>query len=170
MVVFQIYDRHFDLNEWFVLAMIVGGFSVIYLLPKIIPVISMIFGFLFGPFLGLVFDHTLAVPPLDLYDVGDRSSYEIFDIFSYMMYAPFGYLFIYFFEKFNIKGLWSIFYIIGWKILSLLLEWACVKIGIFHYKHGYMLPYSIPVYLFVQSQLFVIYRYFFKNACKGVKT
>lgn len=97
MVVFQIYDRHFDLNEWFVLAMIVGGFSVIYLLPKIIPVISMIFGLLFGLFLGLVFDHTLAVPPLDLYDVGDRSSYEIFDIFSYMMYAPFGYSFIYLF-------------------------------------------------------------------------
>ena len=163
MVIFQIYDKHFDLNEWFVLAMIVGGFGVIYLLPKILPILTVIFGLLFGPFLGLVYDHTIAVPPLDLYDVGDNSSYELFDIFSYIMYAPFGYLFIYFFEKLNIRSFWSILYIIGWSIPSILLEWICVKVGIFHYKHGYALPYSIPVYFFVLSQLLLIYQYFFRG-------
>ncbi|MCM2533115.1 hypothetical protein NDK43_12830 [Neobacillus pocheonensis] len=162
-MIYLIYDHHLNLNEWFVLALIIGGFSVIYYLPKFFPIITMIYGLLVGPFLGLVFDHSLAVPPVDLYDVGDDSKYELFDLLSYMMYSPFGYLFIYFYEKFHLKGLMNVLYILFWTILSIALEWVCVEVGVFHYKNGYRLAYSIPVYLFILSEHLFVFQYFFRK-------
>lgn len=162
-MIYLIYDHHFNLNEWFVLALIIGGFSVIYNLPKFFPIITMIYGLLVGPFLGLVFDHSLAVPPIDLYDVGDDSKYELFDLLSYMMYSPFGYLFIYFYEKFHLKGLMNVLYILFWTILSIALEWVCVKVGVFHYKNGYRLAYSIPIYLLILSEHLFVFQYFFRQ-------
>ncbi|MFD0825768.1 hypothetical protein ACT8ZR_08825 [Neobacillus sp. M.A.Huq-85] len=163
MIIYQIYDRHFNINEYFILFMILGGFSLIYFIPKIMPMSAMLFCLLFGPFLGMVFDHSLAVPPLDFYDVGDLSDYEFFDILSYMMYCPFGYLFIYFFKKFKVRGLMCIVYILVWTVGAIALEWLCVKIGIFHYKNGYGLRYSICIYVFVESLLVIVYHYFFRK-------
>lgn len=104
MMVYLIYDRHFNLNEWFVIGMIIGGMALFYLLPKILPLLTVVYCFLIGPFLGMVFDHIIAVPPLDLYDVGDESGYSLLDLLSYSMYAPFGYFFIYFYKRLRIKG------------------------------------------------------------------
>ncbi|OIK15631.1 hypothetical protein BIV60_08800 [Bacillus sp. MUM 116] len=163
MVILQIYDRYFNLNEWFVLVLVLGGFCLVFFLPKMIPLSATLFCLLFGPFLGMVFDHTLAVPPLDFYDVGDKSEYELFDILSYLMYCPFGYLFIYFLEKFKINSFKCIVYILVWTIGGIMLEWIGSKIGIFHYKNGYKLPFSILVYVFTQSLLLIVYHYFFRK-------
>ncbi|WML39281.1 hypothetical protein RCG19_19170 [Neobacillus sp. OS1-2] len=156
------YDHHFNGNEWFVIGMIIGGLGLIYFLPKMYPLLTTLFFLLMGPYLGLVFDHTLAVLPLDLYDVGDSPGYSLFDLLSYTMYAPFGYIFIYFYEKLYIKGQATVIYIIIWSLMAILLEWMCVKVGIFRYKNGYKLFYSIPVYFFVESLLLLLYLKFFK--------
>ncbi|WP_066064788.1 hypothetical protein [Neobacillus soli] len=171
MMVYLIYDRHFNVNEWFVIGMIIGGMVLFYLLPKILPLLTVVYCFLIGPFLGLVFDHTIAVPPLDLYDVGDESGYSLFDLLSYTMYAPFGYFFIYFYERLRIKGQSKVVYIFIWSFLAIFVEWISVHVGIFHYKNGYKLLYSIPIYFFVESLTLFIYLYFFnKNSAikKGV--
>ncbi|MBV7504684.1 hypothetical protein KW850_05320 [Bacillus sp. sid0103] len=166
MIGHLIYDRHFDLNEWFVLGMIIAGIGLIYFLPKILPGPTVAFCLLIGPYLGMTFDHTISVPPLDLYDVGDGPSFSFFDLLSYTMYAPFGYIFIYFYERLNINGQKKVIYIIIWTIMAILLEKVCNKVGIFHYKNGYKLyklAYSIPIYFFVESLLLFFYLKFFRK-------
>lgn len=155
--------HQFDLNEWFVIGMIVVGLCLIYFLPQKLPLLTTIFCLLIGPYLGLIFDHTIAVPPLDLYDVGDDHGYSLFDLLSYCMYAPFGYIFIYFYERLHIKGQLRGVYILFWAVMAILLEWICVKVGIFHYKNGYKLLYSIPVYFFVESLLLLLYLHFYQK-------
>lgn len=156
-----IYDTGFNLNEWLVIGFIIVGFAVILMLPKIFSLPEALFSLLFGVTIGLMFDHTIAVPPFDYYDVGDKSDYQYFDIFSYLMYAPFGYIFIFLYLKFHITGFKTILYIVLWTALGILTEWVSKEFGIFHYKNGYKLIYSIPIYLFVQSLQLYLFQYFF---------
>ncbi|WP_336789219.1 hypothetical protein [Paenibacillus sp. MMO-177] len=158
-----IYDHHFNSNELYVIALMTVGFTVYRLLPRTLSPLQTIFNMLISVTLGLIFDHTIAVPPFDLYDVGDSSSYEFFDLISYLMYAPYGYLFVYGFERFRISGIITIGYILGWAAISLLFEWLGFKVGVFHYKHGYQILYSIPIYLVVLSFQLALYRAAFSN-------
>ncbi|MGX6445686.1 hypothetical protein ACWM35_20915 [Neobacillus sp. K501] len=158
-----IYDTGFNLNEWLVIGFIVVGFAVVLLLPKIFSSAAALFCLMFGVTTGLMFDHTIAVPPFDYYDVGDLSDYQYFDIFSYLMYAPFGYIFIFLYLKLNVTGFKIVFYIILWTAIGIGIEWVSKEAGIFHYKHGYRLLYSIPIYLFVQSIQLVIFQTLFQK-------
>ncbi|MFD1039847.1 hypothetical protein ACFQ3N_15800 [Virgibacillus byunsanensis] len=151
------YDHSFNLNEWFVIISTVGLSIIVWKLPKIFSRLESIAYYLYGVFTGMFFDHTISVAPLDYYDVNDNSSYEFIDFISYIMYGPFSYIFIYFYVKFNINGYKHIVYIVIWTAISILVEWISVKVGLFHYKQGYTLFYSIPIYLFVQTLQVVIY-------------
>ncbi|SFE89277.1 hypothetical protein SAMN05216378_4483 [Paenibacillus catalpae] len=157
------YDHHFNGNEWFVIGLMSMGFAAYWLLPRTLSPLQTIFTMLLSVTFGLIFDHTIAVPPFDLYDVGDRSSYETFDLISYLMYAPYGYLFIYGAERYRISGMPVIGYIILWSGISLMFEWFGIKVGLFHYKHGYTILYSIPIYLVVLSIQLKMYRAAFSN-------
>lgn len=163
-----IYDTSFNLNEWFVIGMIVVGIAMILILPKMFPLPAVFLNLMFGVTMALMFDHTIAVPPFDFYDVGDESNYDYFDIFSYLMYAPFGYLFIYFFLRFKVKGFKIILYLIVWTILGLTIEWIAKEVGVFHYKNGYKLIYSISIYLNVQSLHLYLYLHLFKEKNQNV--
>ncbi|MFC5732470.1 hypothetical protein [Cytobacillus gottheilii] len=158
-----LYEQGFNANEMVILGMIIIGGIIVIVLPKILSKASAVFSLLFGVTTGLMFDHTLAVPPLDLYDVNDQSIYQTFDMFSYLMYAPFGYIFIYIYRRFNIKGWKVIPYILGWTALAILVEVWAIKVGIFHFKNGYRSLYSIPIYLFVQSVQLFLYEKVFMN-------
>ncbi|UJF33460.1 hypothetical protein [Paenibacillus hexagrammi] len=153
-----IYDTHFNGNEWFVIGVTVIAFAFIWLLPRTFSSVQTAFNMLIGIAFGLVIDHTLNVPPFDLYDLGDQTKYEIFDMMSYIMYAPFGYWFIYWYKRLRMYDLLIIPYILLWVGIALGLEWMAVKVGVFHYKHGYQLIYSFPVYLFLMSTHLVMYR------------
>ncbi|ACS98883.1 hypothetical protein [Paenibacillus sp. JDR-2] len=146
-----VYDQQFNSNELYVISLMTVGFTFYRLLPRTPSPLQTCFNMLISVTLGLMFDHTIAIPPFDFYDVGDRSSYEFFDFISYLMYAPFGYLYIYGFERFRISGIITIGYILVWAAIAILFEWLGVKFGVFHYKHGYCILYSIPIYLVVLS-------------------
>ncbi|MDR6884752.1 hypothetical protein [Bacillus sp. 3255] len=161
-----IYDSSFDANEWFVLAILAAGVVAIWLLPRRFTMEQALFNLLTGIVLGLMLDHTLALPPFDLYDVGDESTYSLFDMFSYAMYAPYGYLFIYIYKRWRIKGLYTIPYILVWSLVSVGIEWLSVKVGVFHYKNGYHLNFSFPIYLFLQSMHVLLFRSFFPDSFK----
>ncbi|TLS50997.1 hypothetical protein FE782_18210 [Paenibacillus antri] len=141
--------------------MIAAGSIAFLLCPKRLAPTQTLFGLLFGVVAGLMFDHTIAVPPFDLYDVGDQAAYTGFDIFSYLMYAPFGYFFIYFLERRRIRGVFLMFYIVVWVALALLIEYVGLLVGLFHYKEGYLILYSIPIYTFLQSILVLMNRTIF---------
>lgn len=59
---------------------------------------------LFPATIARIADHLFAGPPLDLYDLMDSGNYDLFDILSYPLYGPVAYIFLYIYEKFEIKG------------------------------------------------------------------
>jgi len=158
-----VYDVGFNANEWFVLGTIVAGAVSIALAPKRFTPTQAVFNASIGIFLAHAFDHTLALPPFDYYDLNDQSAYQLFDLISYAMYLPYGYFFIYFAQLFRVRGLLIIPYIGLWVSFGIAVEWCSLRLGVFHYKHGYTLMYSIPVYAFLQTLHLAVYRNVFER-------
>ncbi|MBM7663027.1 hypothetical protein JOC85_003853 [Bacillus mesophilus] len=157
-----IYDNQFNENEWFIIIVSVVMYTLIFLLPKKFSLGTSITLLLLGFYIGLLSDHSISIPPFDFYDVNDNSKYEVFDILTYVMYGPFGYFLIYFYEHFKIRGYKTIFYIIVWTFFAIILEYVGTKFGIFHYKQGYRLAFSVPIYVGLQS-LTIFYYVILKN-------
>lgn len=162
--------RELDLNEWVSIGMFIAGVAVVYLLPNILPIEAKIYSFLFGPFAAMLFDQTIGVPPFDLYDVGDGPHFPLSDMMSYAMYIPFGYIFLHLYQLIGIKGYRSIFYVLFWSFVGVAVEWFSMKVEIFHYKNGYKIIYSFPIYIFVQSVFLMIYHYGFKKSLNEKQT
>jgi hypothetical protein len=165
-----IHDTGFNANEWFVLAMIAVGAIAIVAFPKRFTPLQTTFNLLIGIVFGLLFDHTIAVPPFDFYDVGDESAYQWFDVFSYVMYAPFGYFFVYFMERWRIRGGWLIPYVAAWTAVGIGIEWVSVMVGLFHYKNEYKILYSIPIYAYLQSLHTWLYRLAFSETSRDASS
>ncbi|MFC0216745.1 hypothetical protein ACFFK0_30565 [Paenibacillus chartarius] len=153
-----VYSTQFDGNEWFVIGLTVIGFAAIWIVPRRFSPLQTTFTLLIGVAFGLVFDHTIEVPPFDFYDLGDHSRYELFDMISYIMYAPFGYLFIYGYERLRMFEFMTIIYLLIWACMATGLEKLAVIAGVFHYKHGYQWMYSFPIYIMVLSVHLLMYR------------
>lgn len=150
------YENQFNQNEWFILTVLIITFGIIFFLPKRFPISIFILYLIVGTFAGLSVDHTISIKPFDYYDVNDSSKYEIFDFLTYMMYGSFTYIVIYFYDKLNITGYANIYYVVIWAVAAILMEWIGLQIGVFHYKNGYKIFYSVPIYLFVLS-LYILY-------------
>ncbi|WP_248927055.1 hypothetical protein [Paenibacillus hamazuiensis] len=159
-----VYDTHFNGNEWLVIGLTVIGLAAIRLFPRSFSPMQTTFNMLIGITFGLIFDHTIGIPPFDLYDFGDQAKYQFFDIISYAMYMPFGYWFIFGYERFRIRGFSIILYILVWALLGISLETVGVKVGQFHYKDGYRLAFSFPIYLLLLSAHLGLYRLAFSRA------
>ena len=162
-----LYNVGFNANEWFALGMIALGATGMALAPKRFTPTQALFNASIGVFLAHAFDHTLALPPFDYYDLNDRSAYELFDFISYAMYAPYGYFYIYLAQRFRIRGFLVIPYIAVWVCLAAAVEWCSLRFGLFHYKHGYILAYSIPIYAFLQTLHLTVYRRVFERPSVG---
>ncbi|MDQ6418502.1 hypothetical protein RB620_03535 [Paenibacillus sp. LHD-117] len=145
------YDNRFNANEWFVIGMLTLVIILLAVLPRRFPVKWAAVFTLYGAFSGLYLDHTLAVEPLDYYDVNDNSSFELLDFLTYVIYGPFSYLLAYLHDRWKIKPSRDPLYVLCWALLSVGVEWFAMKIGVFHYKNGYNLYYSFPIYLLVIS-------------------
>ncbi|WP_224724715.1 hypothetical protein [Paenibacillus vietnamensis] len=158
-----VYDNQFNMNEWYAIVLTVIGLAAIRFFPRSFSPLQTTFNLFIGVTLGLVFDHTIAIPPFDLYDFGDQSKYQLFDIISYAMYMPFGYWFIYWHERMRVGGLLTIVYIFVWAWIGIAAETAGVYVGMFHYKEGYRLAYSFPIYLLLQSAHLGLYRMAFSR-------
>lgn len=152
-----IYDSRFNANEWFVVIGLVVGYTAIFLLPRQFPPKHAILYALYGVFGGFFCDHTLSVSPFNIYDVNDTSNFQIMDFLSYLMYAPFGYVFMYVYERLRIKPKWIPVYILAWSLVSVCIESLTVQLGVFHYKKQYRLGYSFPIYVFFQSVQMAMY-------------
>ena len=147
----RIYERSFDLNEWFIIISLIGLLLLIWVTPKIFSFLEGMSYFVYGISVGMFYDHTISIPPWDFYDVNDSSAYQGIDFISYIMYGPYSYFFIYIYRKLRINGIMNLAYILIWTAFSLLMEWLTVKIGIFHFDKGYKMYWSIPIYMAVQS-------------------
>jgi hypothetical protein len=147
----------FDKNEWFVLIGIMVSYSIVRFLPKRFPTVISVLLMLFGPIVARMCDHFLASPKLDLYNLMDTPNYDLFDLFTYFLYAPFSYLFIYFYDRWNVKGAGMLLYLFLWTVASAFFEWIHTLFHVFTY-HNWRLSYSFTVYLVVQC-LELLYYY-----------
>ncbi|WP_253905472.1 hypothetical protein [Bacillus sp. THAF10] len=113
---------------------------------------------------GIIFDHTISIPPFDFYDVNDSTYFELFDFISYLQYGPYGYLFFYFHSLLKVKGYYNLLYIIVWSLIAMLTEGLAAYFGVFHYKKGYIFMYSFPFYFYVQSITLALYMFIMKKS------
>ncbi|WP_462411585.1 hypothetical protein [Neobacillus sp. Marseille-QA0830] len=150
--------QNFDQNEWFIILWLVISCTIVWFLPKRYPLSITILMMVYSATVARFSDHLLSIPQSDLYDVMDGPKFELFDLFSYALYAPFGYLFVYFFERLNIKGLWIAVYIVICSFGGTGFEWIAKYFNVFTYK-GWLISYSFTVYLIVQTFTVLFYKY-----------
>jgi hypothetical protein len=156
--------QQFDENEWFIIVSIVTSFAFIYFLPRRFPTSISILTLSFSIFIARVTDELLAGPKVDFYDVIDSGKYELFDIISYAMYAPFAYVFVYIFDRYNLKGMKLFFYIVGFSLIGWGVEWVSAYFHVFTYKE-WKFSYSLAVYLIIQP-ITLLFFILIKNAHK----
>jgi len=148
----------FDQNEWFVCIACVLSYAVLFLLPKKIPNSLVVLIFIYSFTVARLYDTVLASPWVDFYDIMDTGKYDLFDIILYVMYAPFGYFFIYAYETFNIKGLGIILYILIWSAAGTGFEHLNSIFDVFEYKNWRPI-YSLSVYFITQAGTIALYTF-----------
>jgi hypothetical protein len=157
----------FDANEWYILLNSVFGYTWVLFLPKRYPRTISVLVVLFCVSVATIFDHTIGMPPLDMYDINDQKKYELMDVITYFMYCPYALLSVYLYDKFNPKGFYYTAYIVGWSFLAILFEWLAVKCHVFTYNHWSLIN-SFSVYIVsmtLQLNFFrFILRYFSKTS------
>jgi hypothetical protein len=153
------YDYAFNKNEWFIIIVLIIGHLLVFLLPKRFPFLLSSILYMFSITTGTIFDNTIGAYIFDLYDVGDSSKYTYRDVLSYIMYGPGGYLFIYVQDRFKFHGKALGAYIFIFCFMSLGIEVLGIHFGVFHYKNGYHIYYSYPIYVVTNSVFYWIYAY-----------
>lgn len=145
------FPRDFDQNEWLIIACVAFLIFLLYKLPKRFPTSVTVLLLLFTLTVSRVVDHTIAGPDINFYDIMDSGKFEFFDIFCYITYAPFGYIFVYVYDKYKFRGTRLFIFIIAWSISSIIFEMftASSYINFFKY-HNWKPIYSFPIYLVVQ--------------------
>ncbi|GAA0315460.1 hypothetical protein GCM10008967_02530 [Bacillus carboniphilus] len=147
----------FDTNEMYISFMLVLAYSAFLIFPKRLPHHITLLIMTWGFATSTLFDFTIGGGLMDFYKVNDSNQYELFDLITYFLFAPFSYFFVYFYERFNINKKTFIVYVLGWCVLGLVMEKVSSWMGVTHYQNGYKLPYSIAVFLVVQTATALFY-------------
>jgi hypothetical protein len=104
----------------------------------------------------LALDHSIGVPPFDLYDTNVNPKLTLPDFLTALLYMPFGYFFAYGYKVLKIKGLRIPLYILVWSLFGIGFEKLADHFHVFTYK-GWSLRWSFLVYLFVQTTASALY-------------
>ncbi len=141
--------QDFDGNEWFILACLLIVYPIVFRLPRPFP---KSFVFLIGLFtlsLAKGADHTLGVDPLDYYDTNEVPVFDVTDFATWLLYPAAGYLFVYAFHRFRVRGLSVPVYVLFCSGAAVGFELLCVRFQVFIYKE-WNPGYSFVVYLLAQ--------------------
>lgn len=136
----------FDWNEWF---FIISSVIVILLYLPIRkyfhPVIVLTIWVSNITYVSTI-DYFLLATPFKLYIFGDNSTYELSGaLFHLIMYPCASLLFLFGYDKFQLSGRKTIWYILFWSAFAVFFEWISVQNHALTYK-GWQLYYSIPTY------------------------
>ncbi|PYI53872.1 hypothetical protein [Paenibacillus flagellatus] len=163
----MIWPQRFDANEWFLLSALAVMAVLFFVMPRRFPKSVTIVFLALGVGIPMYADFLIAPKPFDLYDVNDTGNYELFEILFYFVYAPFAYFFVYFFDRWNVRGLGIAGYVVVWSAFAVAFEALAARLHVFHYK-GWTLGYSSLVYLVVQS-LYLAFYYRIKRTYAATK-
>lgn len=149
--------RYFGPNEWFVLIGLVAGYLLVIFLPNRLPRSVSALILLLGMAIPLSLDHSIGVPPFDVYDTNIDPKITFTDLLTWLMYPPFSYLFVYFYDRWNVRGAAVSLYVLVWSLFSTVFEALAVVCGVFEYKH-WSLHDSFLIYVIVQLLTAAIFR------------
>lgn len=154
--------REFDANEWYILISLCTAISITLALPRRFPTAITLVILSLGVGFPMFFDFLLAPPPFDLYHINDTSKYELFEIILYYVCPLFAYLFLYYYDKWNVRGIFVTVYILAWSTFGMLFEALAVICHVFKYN-GWNMGYSVVFYLAAQSFFIWLYSVIKKN-------
>lgn len=158
--------EHFDINEWFTLISLAVTVTIAFLLPKRFSPVAITVYTVFTVFISQSVDSLIAVKPFDMYDVSDSSKYEVMDIVIYYLnYPPYTYIFLYFYDKWQLKGVVRILYVGVFSGISVFFEWLACLCHVFTFN-GWKLWYSPFVYLVVFT-LYIIVHHATEKVLRG---
>ncbi|UIR28625.1 hypothetical protein LZP85_11525 [Priestia flexa] len=138
-------------NEVILLCMIGLAIVIALLLPRKLTKEIAILSWLWGLASGLVFDFTIGGGIIDFYTVNDSPHYELFDGLYYVLFAPFGYFFIYFYEALHISKYTFIYYILTWTLIGMGMNWVFITSDIIAFQNEFTIIYSFSVFLLIQT-------------------
>ncbi len=147
----MIWIGNFNLNEISLIIMNVIGYSIMMFIPKKLGRDVTFISILAGLSTGMLFDFTIGGGLLDFYKENDSNHYELFDLFYYSLFAPFGYFFMYFYHRLRINKITFIFYITAWAFIGITVQWIFTLLHILTYQNNYQLSYSFPIFLLTQT-------------------
>lgn len=159
-------EDKFDLNDYFVICAVLVSWGIYFFLPKVFSKQLTILIFLYSLTAAGLFDNSIGAEPFDFYDIMDGPEYTVMDVVVYFLYPPFSYLFLYLYKKYQIKDRYLVFFIASFTAAAIAIEWVFYIMGVFHYKNGNSIKYSVCTYLFIQSLLIVFYRFLRTNKQK----
>lgn len=152
-------ENKFDLNDYFVIIALFLSWGIYFFLPKVFSKQMTILIFLYSLTAAGLFDNSVGAAPFDFYDIMDGPAYTVMDVVVYFLYPPFSYLFLYLYKKHQIRDQYLVFFIASFTAAAIAVEWVFHKAGVFEYKNGNSIIYSICAYLFIQSLLIAVYRF-----------
>jgi hypothetical protein len=155
-------------NQWFLLVGLIVSYGVVLLLPRKLPRSVSFLMMMLSASLALGFDHTIGVPPYDLYDTNIDPAFTLADLFLALLYLPFGYFFVYGYRQLKIRRLGIPFYILVWSLFGTGFEAIALHFHVYTYK-GWSLRYSFVVYVCVQL-ISVIYYHLLMRRFAQLKT
>ena len=159
----------FNINEISLIILNLIGYFLMLILPKKLTREVACLSVLSGLTTGLLFDFTIGGGLLDFYRQNDSNHYELFDLFYYSLFAPFGYFFMYFYHRLHITKRTFTYYITSWSILAMILQWIFTLLHILTYQHNFKLIYSLPIFLITQSVTGIYYGFITTNSKKTVE-
>lgn len=143
--------QHFDKNEISLIILNVLAYFALFLLRKKFPPQIRNVALMWGLAIGILFDFTIGGGLIDFYKVNDSNRYEGADVLYYILYAPFGYFFFYFYDALKIDKKTFLFYVLAWSFVGLAAQWLFNILDIITLQKGYRLAYSFPVFLLTQT-------------------
>lgn len=150
---------NFSMNEIALILFNLGGYILMFLLPKRLSREVAFLGLLSGVATGMLFDFTIGGGILDFYKQNDTNHYELFDFVYFVLYAPAGYFFMYFYNMLHINKQTFIFYITAWSLLAIALQWVFTLLDVITYQHHYQGLYSFPIFLTTQAIAGIFYEF-----------
>ncbi|MDQ0198734.1 hypothetical protein [Neobacillus ginsengisoli] len=153
----------FDWNEWFIIISSTIIFSMFLLIRKYFPPVLVIIIWVFNIEFVASIDYFLAATPFKLYYFSDNATYEASAaLFHLFMYPSASLLFLYAYDKWELYGKKTVWYILFWTVYSLFFEWLCLKNHVLTYT-GWKMYYSIPTYPISAIVLIILFRFIKKK-------
>lgn len=143
--------KQFDGNEIWLILLLGGAYTALFLLPQKFTRQTTVISLLWGFTIGMLFDFTIGGGLIDLYMVNDTNQYEVFDMMYYFLYAPFGYFFFYYYETWAISKKTFIPYVIAWSIVGVCAMWLFSLLNILVMQKGFQALHAFPIFLITQT-------------------